>query len=359
MKDIDRLLEEEAAEWRARQRPPRAPDIGRFTSVVPGRQRFAIGTLLAAVVLIVAVVALVRPPAIVGPGASGTPSPPASAPAPSPTPTPVPLPSGVTALLEIGDRVSATGNIVLAQGGVLTVCRPLPSDDVYRPPGQELPLECSPLGVPITGVDPASVPEWTKRGTTEFSWVQVTVTGRWEGAGMAVDHIERYVPVPEPSHLIPPPCPAPAGGWGDNSGLPDDGPGSRTAVSLEIARRSDHFSEPWSGHPDLTLFGPTVIDVGTIGDPAVDQAALAKIYRGNICVYPVALSKDAFQAIARRIAPLPAPSSTPFASWTAQADPVSQRVLLRVLVFDRAALERIGDAVDIVVVEPFVKRLGP
>jgi hypothetical protein len=102
----------------------------------------------------------------------------------------------------------------------------------------------------------------------------------------------------------------------------------------------------------LTAVGPpgSVLTVGTVGDLARVQGRLARIYPYALCVTQARFSAAELSPVAMRL-------SSADLTWQAQVEPDTDRVRVYLTVVDVAAVDRIGDDADKVILEPLVQKV--
>lgn len=185
-------------------------------------------------------------------------------------------------VVDDGDLVEASGQVIVAPGRPARFCAPAPVAAIGRT--DDAPPECA-LGIDLTGVDAArlsdrslvkgvTVGQARLRGTWRAGTLQVTDQG--PPAAAAPTGFDDSVP-----------CPAPKGGW-KPGGYVD----SNAMHEYVYDRHPDRFRPFWVGHPDGLPTGPTtgpqpaevmVVEV-VAGDPAKEEQQLRKLYTGNLCV---------------------------------------------------------------------------
>jgi hypothetical protein len=148
-------------------------------------------------------------------------------------------------------------------------------------------------GIPLTNVDLAALTDIqkSKDGYTvgqaylEGTWRERTITVTKQGPPK-FETFER--------HDQRPPCAAPPGGWQKGSRQPS----VPDALNKYVTEHPNEFSGLWMSYPllgpsavvdptagpSMEQLGTEVITVGSVGDLAADQRALAEVYDGNLCV---------------------------------------------------------------------------
>lgn len=343
MDDIDLLLREAGERWRASQ--PTAPkvDAATFTS----RRSAPAPLQLAAVAAVLAVVFV------------GTWTVAQSWPARDRADVGGSLESLLTHRVAAGDRVAATGQVIAIAGETPTICIPAPVRDRAYEPGEEPPPSCSPMSVPVVGLDLDALPGWTSRGDTQFS-AEVEVRGQWTGEVIEVEEVEEVAAAgQEPGVSWPPvPCTAPSEGW--PSPLPPSVEGEAVLAKLsgEVSAHTDLYVGMWTAVPtgaqtatEQGASANSVVVVGTTEDPTDVEPHLRLLYPYALCVTQVPYSAADLRPIAERLA-------RPDRTWQAEIDPAAGRVRVRLIVLDDAAAATLADVADEVVVEPFVRKAG-
>lgn len=284
--EVDDLLRQAGAQWRAGQPSAPEPDLARITGTTRGRgPRRWIPALAAASVAAIAAGAL-----IVLPG--NDPVDPAAVP-PDATANGSNATNGNNGNNDLrvrdGDLVAAEGRVIAAPGQPVIFCAPFAEIAIGKDPGADQAPSC-PIGnrVVLTGLDVSRLTDLVKRVRVD----SIRVTGLWLGGTIAV---QQQLPIPggtteDPSQtdfLTDVPCEPPAGGWkpGANE-LP-------TALTSYVSRRPDQLADMWIGWPagvpggTSTTVGnkPSVAVIEVVqGDVKQVRADLAKLYSGNLCV---------------------------------------------------------------------------
>ncbi|MFF5227802.1 hypothetical protein [Dactylosporangium sp. NPDC000521] len=235
-----------------------------------GRRQWAVvaaagaGTLVA---LVAAVLVANRPPA-----APGEQAPPPTRAAADPR----------ALVVDDGDLVEASGQVLVAPGKPARLCAPAPVPAIGRT-GDE-PLSCA-LGVDVTGVDPAKLTGASVvRGVTAG---QARLRGTWRGGQLHVT--EQGPPAAAPPVTLDDtvPCGAPKGGWKPGGGA--DGIAMHRYV---YEQHPDRFRPLRVAYPDGPPTGATagpqptevmVVEV-VAGDAAGEEQRLRKLFDGNLCV---------------------------------------------------------------------------
>ncbi len=336
--DVERLLQEAGARWRAAQPPPPEPDLSRLTQRRPG---WRVPALAAASVALIT-------GGLVGVGVLSTDSDQQEEPASTP-----PIFDSLAAVtVHEGAAVSATG-ILLDQGtGSVVLCEPAPEPSIMYPAGQEPPPSCSPLAIELAGLseeDIAAIPGWTERQGVRFTGL-LTVTGTFSDGRLEAEEFQEA----EPSGLtveeerFPLPCDPPEGGWRPATG---DEEAQRAALQEEVDAHPELYSGLWVAYPEGDPTSPEVIVVGVAGNAAARQAQLQGIYAGNLCVASVPYSYAELSDVAERL-------TAAHTDWQTEIQPDTATVVLRLPVFTPADRELIGDDAALLTIEPLVRPIA-
>ena len=230
-----------------------------------------VGTLVA----LVAVVLVVNRPADT-PQSIGEPGSPTGSAAPAAPADPAAL------VVDDGDEVEASGQVIVAPGKPARLCAPAPVPAIGRV--DDAPPQCG-LGVDVTGVDPAKL-----TGATVVKGVtvgQARLRGIWQGGSLRVTGQGAPVADAPPGIDDTVPCVMPEGGW-----KPGGGADSNAMHAYIYEQHPDRFrplrvAYPY-GQPTGATTGPqpaevTVVEV-VAGDPAKEEQQLRKLFDGNLCV---------------------------------------------------------------------------
>jgi hypothetical protein len=261
-----------------------------------------------------------------------------SAPAPA-TPSPWPTADLPALVVADGDEVTATGRVRDVSGS-LFLCGDIGQ---WASGGGS----SNRWGVPVTGVDPATLPGWSERDQrSDF----VTIRGTWAGGRIPVEEVGPVVPS-RTGLRAPPPlaCPAPSGGW--QPGLP--GEAAARPLNDEVTSHPDLYSGLWAAEiPPAESGGGrvTVAVVGTVGDVAMVQLQLAQIYAYNLCVTKVDYARSDLLSAQTRLAELHRKD------WFSSVDTGWNRVYLKLLVLDTGAAQLIGADADKIEIDPLVQK---
>lgn len=255
MTDVDRLLAEDGARWRAVQADPPEPDPTVFTR----RRRSGWQPVVAA-----AAVAAIASGAVTAAALR------------SPDPAPVPAAPSAGPIVRDGDRVTGAVTISAVPGKPVRICAA-----GTNPTGG-----CS-NGLTAVGVD---LDRLDARQTINGTVVgRADLTGVYRAGTITVTEQRRPAPPPPPAktfpaEAIPAGCPVPAGGWPSKGRLTD---AQMARVAAYVDKFDHEFGGMWVGSPNAPKWEPQVMVVSTPLD--VPQAAgfIRRIYSGPLCVVKV------------------------------------------------------------------------
>lgn len=346
--DIEKLLREAAKRWRSEQPQPSEPDpltlirrrrlglLDRLGVRVLQRRRWLPAAAAAcAVALMIGVAAGVmvgreRRQSAIPPAVDGS----------------APLAARV---VSEGDRVIGDGWVIAHRRQPLRLCGPalLPQAGPDRPGPM-----CPPISVELVGVEPSTLPGWTERDGVGFS-SQVRIYGLWRGGVLYADRIERPAPeTPRPSRRVP--CDLPST-WPDKAWGSEEFEAAQRRLDSELREYPERYGGRWVTYPEQAStigpdFGPYVVVVSTVEDPAATQRRLTDIYPFSLCVVRAEHSAADLNAVVDRL-------NTDSRTWVASVRrPDLNRVSVDLIVIDQAALARIGDDADKVVVKPLIHK---
>jgi len=256
-------------------------------------------------------------------------------------------------LVKPGDRVQVSGLVIAAPGKAAVFCPVEGGPDVGYPPGQEPAPTCQPeFSVTLNGVDldRLSEPKTTKgvRGG------RAKLVGTW-GNG-SIDVQEQTAPDAPVQWSFPPlPCPAPAGGWVSKPSNVNS-----PAVTTFLAAHADQIFGPVMHYPNGSARNaPVVVMVGVAhGELAPLRHALEQVYRGNLCVSPVLLSRTDNDRLVNRVTALMHRKELGVLT-TGGSDPDGGRAPVSMIAYTpavKAALAPIG--LDLIRVVPAVTPVG-
>jgi hypothetical protein len=281
---IDDMLHRTGQRWRDAQPAAPTPDHHRWHTpahTYSGWRRGWIPVTAAAVVTAVIAAtgyALTRGPAPL----AVPPSAPQSTPAPSGASARPPDPT--TLIVRDGDKVTVTGVVLAKPGQPVKLCAPTAQDLDLRPSDEPGVPRCT-ISIPVTGIDVDTLAPPTASGARVRN---LRLHGIWQAGALAVT--DQATPDPEPVKTvaaIPPPCPAPTGGWPNLGGGLDTNDLHRYVHE----QHPDQFATPWIAYPDgfppeSTQFQTAtvlVVEVVT-GDIAAARAELDRLFDGSLCV---------------------------------------------------------------------------
>ncbi len=281
--DVDRILKNAGAAWRAEQPADPQPDLSRATSGGRRTARRWVPALAAAAVAAIAVGVIT---VAQHDGAGPAPNVPVASGGGSAEPTTA---AGSTLVVHDGDTVEATGKVIAAPGKPAVFCPNLASPAVGYPPGKEPAPSCdAQFAVPLTGVDLTKLSDRrTVKGVVEGG---VTLRGIWRDRSIAVQQTgPMRLHEREPWFGVP--CAAPEGGW--KTGAWGDASEHSQQLNQYVDAHPDLFGFLRMGYPDGTPSDPNlsekpmteVIVVGVYsGDLERVRAQLEQLYSGNLCV---------------------------------------------------------------------------
>jgi hypothetical protein len=299
--DMDHVLTDAGARWRATQPAPPEPVVPRDTQL--RRRRWLAVTATAAGVAIVTAGAAVltthtRPlPASTGPNGPAARVDPA------------------TLVVRNGDLVEASGKVIAAPGKPVVLCPPLAEPAIGYLPGKEPAPTCpATLAVTVVGVDLGRLAEpATVQGVrTGYAMLR----GTWKDRVVTVTAQGPPAAEPASGPDLPVLCAPPPGGW-----LPGEGTGpgeSNVELGNYLQQHPDQFGQPWVGWPAGMPSGatdapsytdkPSVLVVPVVaGDLDRIRTDLTAIYHGNLCVARApagTLSQQRTQSVLDRVTPL-------------------------------------------------------
>lgn len=263
MDDLEQGLHGAGARWRAAQQPP--PDPALICAVLAQRKLvaerpqldFAAWLVVVAVVL-VAGLAVMR--SGLGPGATSLP----------------PSDSGV----RVGDRVVAAGLVVAELGQPTILCLAL-DNPLRLGIGAETRPSCSPVQVPLDGIDAGALPGASAYGETVVAAAAV-VRGVWNGTGISVDSIGGAAPAPDPQLTVLDYA-EPAAGASAETGTAPEIEAAYARLESEITGNTKTYAGQW---PQSTG-GQSVMIVATVEDANVVTARIRAVFPYAFCVLHV------------------------------------------------------------------------
>lgn len=188
----------------------------------------------------------------------------------------------VALVVDDGDVVEASGQVLVAPGRPARFCAPAPTDLV----GHAVPEapSCS-IGVDVTGVEATKL-----TGASVVAGVtagQARLRGTWHGGVLQVTEQGPPVTTPPAAFDDSVPCPAPKGGWRPG------GDADRSALHQYLYEQHPDRFRPmrvgWPGGPPTGVTtGPQPTQVLVVevvaGDTAAEERQLRRLYDGNLCV---------------------------------------------------------------------------
>ncbi|TDD60044.1 hypothetical protein E1263_12350 [Kribbella antibiotica] len=351
--EVDELLMQTGAQWRAEQPSAPEPDLERITRQERRPKRWVPALAAASVVAVAAVTLTVLPDT-------------GGAPAATPPAAPVTLPAAGPQIVEsvaVGNEQAGSSDALLVRDGAKVRV----SGQVIAAPNTA-PVFCPSRPVPTIGYLPGKAPapscpeglKVTLKGVnvsllTDLETVQgvqtgrATLTGIWTARTIAVQ--EQTAPTPDRDIATPPlSCPPPTGGWLAKPSNVED-----PKVAQFLDQHRDQAFGPTIYHP----YGegrtkPVVVFVGVArGDRAAFRKSFEEVYSGNLCVAPVRLSRQDADQLSTKVAGLMNRNDLGITTSYTQMDGASENV--RLLVYTESvkdALTPIG--LDKLRIEPAV-----
>jgi hypothetical protein len=351
--EVDDLLTEAGARWRAGQPSAPEPDLDRITRPKKPR-RWVVPALAAASVAAIATAALVFLPD------KNEPTPPVAQGKESATQGSIAAAQAKKHPLQVrnGDRVQIDGQVIAAPGKPVVYCFPVVSDLPAIVGEAPKPPVCAPgAEVVVSGVDVDRLPQLSTIQGVKSGFAHLE--GIWTDGKIAVDKQGPVVNTPYAAPKVP--CAAPPGGWK---------PGQATdlitpAVEAFVKAHADQLQELSIGWPnglpnpeiaaDPSIpSGPSVVMIGVAhGDVAQIRQLLTQLVNGNLCVTQVKLSQNEIAKLRTQLAAIPTSVLRPLSTGGGVGDhPIN--VDLRILDDQAiAALEPIG--LDNLTIEPVIK----
>ena len=338
MTDVDRLLGEDGARWRASQ--PAAPELDPALFARPRRSRWQPLAAAAAVV-------------VVAGGLVGVASLRSSPDAPPPAAGPA------DQIVRDGDRVAGQGFVVALPARPVQLCVPSggATIDIYPPP---VPEPC-PVAVTVTGLD---LDRLSNRHEREGAvWGSAWVEGVYRARTLAVTRQEPYREAPRPDVTAPDsvPCPEPAGGW---TRPPADLEAALHRLNQVVNRHAAEYTEPYVRYPygwhlqdQSNRKGTEVYVVGTTGDVTAARRELERVFPAeHLCVTRASWSKGAMAAVQQALL---TPQARAVGIGMPFPDTVNDRVTTELLVLDEAASRFLAGVADgRVIPEPMLEKVS-
>ncbi|MEV4516294.1 hypothetical protein AB0K00_45945 [Dactylosporangium sp. NPDC049525] len=188
----------------------------------------------------------------------------------------------VALVVDDGDVLEASGQVILTPGKPARFCAPVPVLAIGRAPGEK--PTCS-SGVDVTGVDPAKL-----TGATVVSDVtvgQAKLRGIWQSGALHVTGQGAPAPATPTAVDDGVPCPTPKGGW--KAGGDADSNAMHQYIYEQHPDRFRPLRVGWpDGFPTGATDGPQPAQVMVVevvsGDAAAEEQQLRKLFAGNLCV---------------------------------------------------------------------------
>jgi hypothetical protein len=337
MTDIDRLLSEDGARWRAAQ--PAAPELDPALFARPRRPRWQPLAAAAAVVVVIAA----------GIGAAALRRSPDA---------PPPAAASPGEIVRDGDPVAGQGFVVALPGRPVQLCVPSggATISIYPPP---VPKPC-PVAVTVTGLDLGRLSNRHEREGAV--WGSARVQGVYRARTLAVTRQEAYREPPRPDASAPDavPCPEPAGGW---TRPPEDMEAAMRRLGQAVNRHAAEYTDLYVRYPygwhlqdQSNRKGTVVYVVGTTGDVAAARRELERVFPAeHLCVTRASWSKAAMAA-AERV--LRTPQARAVGIGQPFPDTLKDRVTAELLVLDEAASRFLAGVADgRVIPEPMLEKV--
>jgi hypothetical protein len=357
MSDVEKLLSEDGARWRASQPPPPEPDLDRLAAarrrgarwqpIVGGRgsrwQPLAAAAAVVAVVAAGVVVASLRDST----GGNREDGPVAS--------------DRDDMIVRDGDMVRGQGEVVALPGRPVQLCppRPVARADVAGPPEPPPPCE---IAVTLEGLDLDRISEREERDGAV--WGLALVEGVYRAGTVTVTRQDAPIAPPRDDVTAPDevPCPEPPGGWPrqPRGGLEPELTRLRQVIEAHSGVLSDvyvRYPYGWHLQDESNRKGTEVYVVGTTGDVAEAEAMLRAVFPAeHLCVTRVTWSKDAMAAAEEQ---LRSEAAKQAGISDVRPETLTDRVVAHLVVLDETASTFLaGVAEGRVVADPLLHRVG-
>ena len=341
--DIDQLLRDSGARWRAsfRFRRPslRRADVLELKSARPQLSPF-VATGVAGVALIALVYTAVQFGAVPGllPGTgseqpNGSTEP--SSPARTAPPATAQASTNTRLAVSVGDMVHAEGRLLYQEGQPTALCRIVAATSEAR--------VCVGRAVGVDGLSPQAIPGYP--GSADWTSPYLRLIGDWDGQAIIDARFDGLIPEPSFAHR-PVPCAPPTGGW--LTDVDDVAQQQATeAILSRVAEEPDRFVGPWLAQAD----GVAVMVVGAVSSTAEAQAELSVVYPFNLCVTPVEFSSAQLDRAKTQIA-----AAHP--DWDLRIDPMADRVIVTLAAVDTSVLSATSEFGEVVSLNPLVRPVG-
>jgi hypothetical protein len=358
--DVDRILREDAADWRARTDADSHLDLSKITN---NGSRSSLGRILARMAAAGILVAFTAAAVVIGmaprPQLVAAPSPgnslqpshgvqpsaslaatmtvrPTVAPATSPpvyaSPSPTLLqPEDVS----FGDEVVGLGQIIDIPGSQPYLCADVLTTG-FGVPGCGMSLE-----VDVFDFEPRTFSGSSHNGI----WLteKIEIRGTWERDGV---HVTSATIVDPPGFPLVP-CAAPPGGW---PGVVGDIDAERANLDHYLIQHIDRVIGPWLTSVDGREPTPEskVLVVGTIDDPTAIYGELGTLYRSNLCVVHVDYSYTTLMQVKQSIGPANG-------LFAIEVDDRRGRLLVKPFMLTQDVVEQLAEYAPFLIVEPLVR----
>jgi len=234
-----------------------------------------------------------------------------------------------------GDRVTASGTVVVKPGEAPAICRPF--DDPQTGASAAQPPVCSPISARLDGLDVSALPHAEERAGVRFSeWMRVD--GVWTDRAIHVDSMEWLGPPTGASVDVP--CPAPDGGWPDPPPADLAGEAAVARLASEVASHPDLYAGYWGAETARASATSgsttTVLVVAVVGDPGEARSRLDAVYAFGLCLVEAKYSAADLDRVARALA------GQPGQLWGPQVDPSLNRVRVILTMLDADWVDRLS-----------------
>ncbi len=305
MDEIDWELRQAGEHWRVSQASsPSTEDVLEAVRKAPARRRIPRAALTVIVVLAIAGIAI----RAFGVGQASR----------------AVLPTDPISPVQVGDKVTGFGNVLIAPGNAPLFCSRITSAASMG----AIP-SCSPIAITLSGVSASDLPGRQELDSVIVAY-SVIVRGTWTGDALHVESLAQALPPEATTPVLP--CARPANGW---TSLPPSVAAiesSTAELAKEVDAHPDLFSGTWVASGPQ---GDAVQVVGTIGDPETVRAELKTVYQYGLCVVPARFSARDLERVANIL-------RRPDFTWQTQLSPALDRVLVLMPVFDGPASRAIG-----------------
>jgi len=348
--DVEKLLSDEGARWRASQPPPPEPALTWLAADRPGARWPIRWQPLAATAAVLAVVAGAVTVASLRRSADDVRLPAAS--------------SGTDAVVRDGDVVVGQGEVVALPGRPVQLCpqRPVVALDIPNPPP---PPACE-VAVTVVGLDLDRLSYRQERDGAV--WGSARVVGVYRAGTLTVTRQEAVVDPPREDATAADevPCPEPAGGWPrqPDPSSPDSLERALGRLNQVINQNPTVFGEVYIRYPygwhlqdQSNRKGTEVYVVGTVGDLADARRMLEAVFPAeHLCVTRAAWSKAEMSAAESQ---LRSAQARQVGVSDVRREVLTDRVVAHLVVLDEAASRFLATvAGGRVVAEPMLRPAG-